>query len=120
MYAEVRGYMTTDADPLDSVYPDDPENFRIDVEAAIGTKGSKGSDNFVFYVATAKYLESKFGDDAVFLRHYLLVKEWNPDVVKNRIEKLVSTTSGVDWGEIASKLSRYGYWEFEDIQPLKS
>ena len=117
MYAEVRGFMTTDADALEDVYPNDPENFRIDVEAVIGTKGSKGADNFIFYVATPKYLETKFGEDAVFLRHYLLVKDWNPAVIKARIVKLVSTTTGNDWKEIATKLSRYGYWEFEDYKP---
>ncbi|MFK7873472.1 MAG: Imm8 family immunity protein [Oligoflexales bacterium] len=120
MGAIVNGYMTSDGDKLEEFFPGDMESFEVPVEAYIGMQGSEGFDNFVFTVVTPRKLEEKYGNnDAVFLRHFLLVKEWNANLIKNRIEKLVSSVSGKDWQEIANKLSRYGYWEFEDVQSIK-
>ncbi len=112
--------MTTDCDPLEGYKPVDFDYFSVDIEVAIGVEGAVGSDSFIFTVTTPKYLESKIdGEDVIFLRHYILVKKWNPDLIKGRLEKLVSSTSGNNWEELAGKFSRFGRWEFEDVRPVK-
>jgi hypothetical protein len=35
------------------------------------------------------------------------------------MRRLVERCSGATWQEIAVKVSRIGYWEFEDYQPAK-
>ena len=120
MKAEIKGYMTSDCDPLEDYKPDDFGYFSVDIEVAIGVEGTEGSDSFIFTVTTPKCLEDKIDDnDAIFLRHYNLVKEWSPDLIKGRLEKLVSNTSGKTWKELADKFSRFGRWEFEDVRPIK-
>ena len=119
MKAILNGCCTVDGDELENFHPEDYECFRIDVDAFVGPEGSEGFENFRFYVTTLDYLKKDFeNQNGVFLRHYLLVHRWDPTTVRNTIEKLVTTTNGKDWDEISAKLSRYGYWEFEDYTPL--
>ena len=50
------------------------------------------------------------------MRHVLLVERWVAELVENAIRELCQTTSGESWGEVARRLARYGYWEFEDYR----
>ena len=71
---------------------------------------------YQFKICTAEGLknELKSNEKPIFLRHYLLVEELSKDDVKGRIEELLQSFEGPDWGELGPKVARYGYWEFED------
>jgi hypothetical protein len=119
MNAELKRIMTQDLQSLDEYQPADHESFEVKIEASIGVKDSQSGDSFIVTVVTPKFLEEKYSiSDAPFLLHTMLVKEWNPRLIRERIRKLVSSISGKDWPEIASKLGRYGQWEFEDCRPM--
>lgn len=72
-------------------------------------------------VCTAKWLERAELDenakDFEFVRHRLLVGRWDPDLVRRAVEDLCARTSGRDWREVATRLSRYLAWEFDDYDP---
>lgn len=95
--------------------PKDPNDCWIVIHADIGTDdGTEAADTFLFYVCTtnklSEILEQGFG------RGLILVNQFSWTVIEEAITKICNSTTGKDWEEIASKLSRYGYWEFEDYQ----
>ena len=102
-------------------WPDEEDNFSFFVEATIGPEGEDYSDVFQFQVCTPKWIATKminrdFGDYGVFGRYMMIVKDYDFEEIKAMIVKLCKETSGSDWAEIASKLSKYGAWEYADYQ----
>lgn len=119
MIVKLKGIMTADGDSLESFVPNDVDCFSLWIEASFGLPESEGADQFTFQIVTPNWLgQNCKHDEAVLLRHKILVKEWNPNLIKNRLEKLGSSVSGSTWEQVVSKLSRYGYWEFEDCQEI--
>ena len=98
--------------------PENGECFSIEIQVDVGIKGQEGAEIFSFNVCTAKWLEENYKDEIVFLRHIILVPYFNYEMLKNRIEKLIKSIHAETWNEYAEKLSRYGYWEFEDYQDI--
>lgn len=120
MRAELRSLHSPDAPPgLDSFQPSNPAHFSLLVQALVGPEGSEGEESFDFIVMSGSALAAELadGDGYVFLRHRLLLPMWDAELAKRAISDLVRRTEGKDWKEIATKLSRYGHWEFEDYRP---
>ena len=96
----------------------DIESCCVLVTALIGPSGAEGEEAFDFEVCTPKWLTDNLADDEFRSgRHMLIVKEVNLEAVKKWISGLCAQTQGQNWNEIATTLSRYGHWEFEDYQP---
>lgn len=84
----------------------------------IGPEGENGSESFDFNVCTPKWLQQKLPpEEALFGRHKLIVLDYNRDRIIRKINHLCDRTLGSNWTEIATRLARYGHWEFEDYQP---
>lgn len=98
--------------------PDDLAHFAADVTAYLGPAGGEGADLFEFRVCTPGWLAEhpNMPKGSAFLRHHLLVERWDAALVERAIRDLCLRTEGGDWQEVATKLSRYGYWEFEDYR----
>jgi hypothetical protein len=47
-------------------------------------------------------------------RHHLVVLVYNFEVIRRTLVRLVERYSGATWQDVAAKVSRIGYWEFED------
>jgi hypothetical protein len=106
---------------LHAFKPDDPNRFGLSVTATIGPAGEQGGDLFTFTVCSADWLATQsLPKGFAFQRHTLLLERWDPDLVERAVADLCRRTSGNDWDEIAHKLSRYGYWEFEDYRPTSN
>lgn len=103
-------------DGLENFVPDNPECFSIEIQVEVGIQGQVGAEIFSFNVCTASWLASEYGDEIVFLRHVILVPFYNYEMLKTRIEKLLRSIHAETWNEYAGKLSRYGFWEFEDYK----
>jgi len=117
MRAELRSLDSSDApEGLTSFSPADPERVSIAVTAMVGAVGEEGEDLFYFNVVTAAWLaEHPPTKGFEFLRE-LLVTRWDFAIVSRAISDLCFHTEGKDWDEIATKLSRAAYWEFEGFQ----
>jgi hypothetical protein len=116
MRAELRQLDSVDApDGMDAFRPDDPRDFLLVVTAQIGPAGQEGGDNFNFLVVGPHWFGANPpGKGFRWARHYIVVDVWDPKVVRRAIEDLCQRATGATWEEIASKLSRFGKWEFED------
>jgi hypothetical protein len=107
-------------EPLADFKPDDPEVFGINFELSIGDGKSGGADNFQVMVCTPMWLYEQHGQLDIFMgRHYLIVFEYNYKRILQWINSYLATCTGETWTEVAEKVARFGYWEFEDIDRNK-
>jgi hypothetical protein len=61
-------------------------------------------------------MTSGIADSSVRCRSvpYLIVKDYDPSLIKKLVRKFVERWSGESWHEVAQKVARIGAWEFED------
>ncbi len=117
MKAELKSLYSPDLDDLEHESPPDPENFRVLVQALIGDTNSDASESFNIAVCTPSWLEQRLARDGhVWGRHYLFVPRYDYGMIEDLIRTLCDSTEGSDWEQIATILSRFGAWEFEDYQ----
>lgn len=95
-----------------------PDDFGVLLEAQIGPSGGHGEEAFYVTVCSPKWLAeatmSGNGKGYEFVQHRLVVRRWDPALVRRALADLCTHTSGGDWHEVATKLSRYLAWEFDD------
>lgn len=119
--AALRRLHSPDVWDLGSHAPDDPDRFSILVQAMIGPEGGPGEESFDFVICTpallAKDLETRRYQ---FGRHYLFVNRYDPELIEQVLHELCESASGPDWESVATYLSRYGQWEFEDYTDVES
>jgi len=116
MRAQLKSLMTSDIDPR-TYWPDEEDDFGYYVQATIGLEGEDAGDVFGFQVCTPKWISRELlTDGSIFARHMLIVAEYDYQAVYKLISALCERTMGTDWQDIALKLGRYGYWEFEDYR----
>ena len=115
MKAEIRSIDLIDYEDW-AYWPDDPCNFHVAAEALIGPEGSPGAEIFSFEVCTSRWVILHGEREAHFVRHLILMDEYDENALKSLVRNLVENTTGETWREIAEKLARYMFWEFEDYQ----
>lgn len=119
MKAEVKNLSIDGASFDENFVPDDKSHFSIYLRLILGPKGVKGEESFDITVCTPSWISEKLGDNEVLLgRHHLFLKEYNYQNIITFIQQYVSSCTGNDWNEVGLKLSRLGYWEFEDYKEL--
>ena len=117
IYAELKHILSPDIADLSSYFPDDPESFGFSLQLLIGPKDQAGEESFQVTVCTPQWLSQHFPHDQIVIgRHYLIVFEYNLDRLINRIGLILQLYSGETWEEVATKISRIAYWEFEDYK----
>ncbi len=115
--AHLRYLLSADAPDGDlrSYRPDDPEEFRLLVQALIGPSDAAGEESFEFLVCTPAWLAQQASRDGfVWGRHYLVLPKYSYEAIESAIQKLVQRVEGPNWESVAETLARYGGWEFED------
>lgn len=114
MRGVLRWIHSPDAPDLETWQPPDAETFGILLQALIGPEFADGEESFDFVVCTPSWLARTGAAGPTFLRHHLLVSSFDYGAIRNAIEELVASCEGADWNEVATKLGRFGQWEFED------
>lgn len=108
-------------DTLVTYRPPLPDDFGVLVDLEIGPSQGGGAEIFYVTVCTAKWLGRTALDEDFkgfeFLRHRLLIERWDPSLIRRAVADLCARTDGRDWNEVATRLSRYLAWEFEDYSP---
>jgi hypothetical protein len=117
--AELKALDTADTPDGDvsSFQPSDETDFSLAVTASIGPAGEPGAELFQFTVCSPNALAQRaLPKGFAFQRHTLVIERWDPALIKRAIGDLSLRTEGADWNEVATKLSRFGRWEFEDYR----
>jgi hypothetical protein len=116
--AQVRGIYSSDMDDLAQYLPSDPESFCVSVRAMVGPEAGKGEESFDINVCTPKWLaEVCRAKGFIVGRHYLIVDQYDVVYLRRLITKLVQECEGDSWRDVAEKVGRLGFWEFEDYKP---
>ena len=115
MRAQIKRLHTPDVDALAAFIPDRDDEFSLLVQVIVGPEGAEGEESFDIEIVTPKELTRRIAQTGPICgRHYLIVNRFDSGQIQRWIEKAVSSCTGRDWGEIASKLARIGHGEFED------
>ena len=123
MKVEIKSYHSPDIYDLENYKPEQEDCFGFLLRIFIGPVGGKGEESLDFVVRTPRYLidahmkkKGDEADDVIFGRGYIIVFEYNFEKILDRIKKLIDSVEEDNWDVIGQKLSRYGYWEFEDYR----
>ena len=116
--AKVRAIYTSNMDELEAHAPPDPERFTVSVRAMVGPAEGDGQESFDINVCTPKWLEEQIERETFVLgTHRLFVKAYDPPEIRKFITRTIERFSGGTWKEVAEKISRVAYWEFEGYKP---
>jgi hypothetical protein len=112
--AEIRYLHTPDIDP-DSFVPGDPERFMFLVQMLAGPAGDRGEESFEFLVCTPGWLQDRVGHDGPITgANKVIVDSFDWPALESFFQRMASRCTGTTWRDVATKLSRFGRYEFED------
>ena len=115
--AEVKSIISPDIADFKSYYPEDDSCFAFLIQVIVGIMGQKGGDSFDIEVCTPKWLLlNNSSSDIIFGRHKLIVFEYNIERILKSITGYCESCYGINWEEIAGKISRVAHWEFENYK----
>lgn len=120
MQPVIKDISTIDGGDPAGFQPSD-DTFSITLRLLIGPANSAGEESFDVTVCSPAWLEKECERNGFVLgRHHLVVCNYDFAFVERILTKLIERYSGKTWHEIAEKISRLAYWEFEDYQPSDS
>jgi hypothetical protein len=97
--------------------PDDPARFVLQARLLVGTSDGPGEEAFDLTVCTPEWLAGRVRNEGIVSGLHLLIIDadtFDERAVRSWLERRVSAIEGTSWGELAARLSRIGWWEFED------
>lgn len=103
---------------LQSFTPIDPVDFGFLLEAMIGPEQGAGEEAFALTVCTPSWFGRRVEENGYALgRHCLFMMRYDYALLRRILQQLCDEAVGQDWTTVATKLGRYGKWEFEDYIP---
>jgi hypothetical protein len=115
--ASVRWLGSLDIDDLAAWSPE-RDSWELGLRILAGPEGGPGEESFDVMVCSIGWLAERLRRDAVVDgRHRLFVERFDWPVLRANIERRVRECEGPTWTDVAEKLARLGYWEFEDYRP---
>lgn len=92
--------------------------FSVTLQIIVGLKNQEGGEAFCLEVCTPQYIIENYNhEDMIWGRHLLIVFEWNFPKIRKKIYDYFSEINTDNWNDIVEKMSRIGFWEFEDYKP---
>lgn len=109
-----------DGEDLSVFQPANDTSFCVELRILIGTGASEGADAFSLTVVTPNWLlENPSPEGVINGRHKLIVFSYNRILLTTWITRMVERCHGNSWEEVAEKVGRIAYWEFEDYQEYR-
>ena len=119
MMAQIKHFEGADGDdPAEYISPT-PDSDAYWIRMVVGPHGSPGEESFDLLICTPLWLADKIERHGPQIgRHHLIVATLNlPKAMDFLRERIEHRLSGDSWDELAEKIARIGYWEFEDYRP---
>lgn len=114
MRATLRSLASYDVEDLNSWVPETAE-WAVEVRLLAGPEDGPGEESFDITVCSVAWLASRArASGPVDGRHHLFMESFDWPALRSYIERRVQQCEGVNWRDVAEKLGRLGYWEFED------
>ena len=110
-----------DLEPDPATLSGDPSEFALLARMSIGSPDGPGMESFDITVCTPEWLAKQcVAVGGVYnARHHLVVtlETFDKRSLHRWLEARVEAVQGETWSEVAERLGRLGYWEFEDYTP---
>ena len=106
-----------DPDPRD--LPAAPSGFGFLATMTVGPADGPGEETFSVQVCTPECLAKRCESEGyVDGRHMILTSAdgYSDEGLRSFLTKRVEQVEGATWQDVAAKVSRIGFWEFEDYQ----
>ncbi len=116
MRMKIKGLYNLDNDELLTDYkPATIDNFRFLLRILVTQTDAHGEESFDVTVCTPKWLQEHCQkDDVLFMRHHVVVLEYDRDTLTKAIISKVEEIEADNWQKLGNRLARYAFWEFED------
>ncbi len=104
-------------DPDPRQLPADPAEFSLLARVFVGPSNGPGEETFDVEVCTPEFLARRCAADGfIDGRHKVIttLDTFTDDSLRSFLTRRVENTTGDTWHEVADKVARLGYWEFED------
>lgn len=86
----------------------------------VGPVDGPGEESFDVLVCTPAWLARIASEEGPQIgRHRLILEYLDLRIAEAFLRRQVERLEAPTWNELAAKLSRLGYWEFEDYQPYE-
>ncbi len=110
-----------DFEPDPSTLWGDPAEFCFGARMIVGPLHDRGEESFDITVCTPEWLAAKCHEQGGLYnpRHHLVVslEGFDQRTLRAWLEARVREAEAPTWREVAERLGRLGYWEFEDYTP---
>ena len=98
----------------------DPSDDSFWLRMLVGAADSPGKESFDVLVCTPAWLARTVAEEGPQIgRHRLIVQSLDLGKVEEFLRRQIERLEAPTWDELAAKIARLGYWEFEDYQPYK-
>jgi hypothetical protein len=116
MRAKLRSMFSTDIDNLPNWRPG--SDFGASIRLMIGPADGPGEESFDVTVCSPSWLARELESEGIRSgRHMIFMAEFDYASLLRFVERAVHSVEAPDWSGLGEKLSRLGYWEFEDYTP---
>jgi hypothetical protein len=112
--AALRAVHSPDVEDLASYAPGDEFGFLL--EMMIGPREEEGEEAFELVVCTPGWLARTLENHPVSGAGYLFVGRYDFAAIEAYLRTHVEMVEGATWKDVATKLSRFARWEFEDYE----
>jgi hypothetical protein len=114
MKAELRSIWSIDTEDLATWNPPN-EAYALHVRLMVGPHGEDGEESFDLTLCSTAWLRQLAQDERIFdPRHHLILERFDWPTVEEYLVQRVARCEAESWPEVAEKVSRLAYWEFED------
>ena len=94
------------------------ESWVLRLQILAGPSNGPGEESFDLTVCSIPWMAERVRRDGVLDgRHHLIVERYDWSAIRAFVERRVQSCEGREWSEVAVKLARFGYWEFENYRP---
>ncbi len=113
----IKRICTIDGGDAATYRPKEADQFALVVRLFVGPSSGEGEESFDVTICTPSWLRAECQRDGFIIgRHHLIVLSYDFEFIRRTLTRLVERYSGATWEETADKVSRIGYWEFEDYR----
>ena len=114
----IKAIVSPNIEDLPDYSPEEEDNFGFLLQLLIGLENEQGMESFQIIVCTPKWFAERYAKDSfVLARNHVMVFNYDYNALIDFINLNVRNSRGESWQEIANKLSRFAYWEFENYNP---
>jgi immunity protein 8 of polymorphic toxin system len=119
--AVIRGFEGLGRDEPETYVSPDPVDDAFWLRMLVGPQEGPGEESFDVLVCTPAWLARVVSEEGPQIgRHRLILSTLNLREAEEFLQRRIEGLHGSTWTDLAAKIGRLGYWEFEDYTPSMS